>query len=314
MVQDNSMLSDLNSKLIDGNSARRIEPMEGARWGELILPAENENPNKSEKGLRVLGICSWTLGMLAFDTLKLIERKLPEKLNIVGLVTDDPVDSDARITVRKRFWRYYAPERQEQYEKGMIESALTFGVPCYTGEVKNDGFRNLLSKWDPEVIVVAAFGQLIDRPIIDYPPFGIYNVHPADLLHNHGAGPQPWEDIVARKAATTRTAIHRVTEKIDSGSVVGESPPINVRLEDGSLSDDVRLIGEKTLLPVDHMVAELVMEIIRRKDEGRIGPVRKLDFESLFSRDFTEMLMKPIDPGQRDRMLPLPPPDIDYDV
>jgi len=277
--EENPLLVDLNERLLRKNPGRKIELLDGVRWGELIHPARDENQNKTGEGLRVLGICSWTLGLLTLETLKLIERKLPSRLDIVGLVTDDPVDRNARITAKKRFWRYYDKARQEEYEEGIIESALTFGIPSYTGDVKNDSFRELLSSWDPEIIVVAAFGQLIDKPIIEYPPYGIYNVHPADLLHHHGAGPQPWEDLVARKASTTRTAIHRVSEKIDSGQVVGESPLINIKLKDGSLSDDVRLIGEKTLMPVDHMVTELILEVIRRKKSGRIEPVERMDFD-----------------------------------
>ncbi len=302
----NSLLADLIGRLLKDNPGRVIQSVEGVRWGELISPANDENPEKTGNGLRVLAICSWTLGMLALDTLKLIESRHPSNLCIVGLVTDDPVDSKARITAKKRFWRYYGKDRQEEYEKGTVESALSFGIPCYTGEVKSDPFRDLLASWDPELIIVAAFGQLIDRPIIEYPRFGIYNVHPADLLHDHGAGPQPWEDLVARKASTTRVAIHRVSEEIDSGEVVGESPPINVQLEDGNLSDDVRLIGEKTLMPVGHMVAELVLEVIRRKKSGRIEPVEEIDFNSLFSGDFKERLLEPIDPSRRGDLLPLP--------
>lgn len=305
---------ELLSTIIKHNAEREIRIPEGTRWGKLILPAKDENRNKNDKGLRVLGICSWTLGFLAFETLKLIERKLPFKLNIVGLVTDDPADRDAKISIKRRFWRYYDDHQQEKFELGIIESALTFGVPCYTGDVKNDFFRDILAGWDPEVIIVSAFGQIIDRPIIDYPPFGIYNVHPADLLHHHGAGPQPWEDLISRKAKTTRVTIHKVSETIDSGQIVGQSSPINVRLRNNQLTDNVRLIGEKTLLPVDHMVSELICRIIRRKESGRDGPVDKIDFENLFSQSFKDRLMEPIDPTQLGHLLPLPAEDIRYTV
>ncbi len=305
---------ELLSAITKNNSGREIRVCEGARWGKLILPAKDESRNKNEKGLRVLGICSWTLGFLSFETLKLIEKKLPFKLNIVGLVTDDPADRNAKISIKRRFWRYYDDHQQEEFEQGIIESALTFGVPCYTGDVKNDCFRDILTGWDPEVIIVSAFGQILDKPIIDYPPFGIYNVHPADLLHHHGEGPQPWEDLVARKANTTRVTIHRVSETVDSGQIVGQSSPINVRLRNNRFTDNVRLIGEKTLMPVDHMVSELICRMIRRKESGLKGPIDRIDFEKLFSQEFKNRLMEPIDPAERGHLLPLPAEDIRYNV
>ncbi|MCK5116862.1 MAG: hypothetical protein KAR44_09700 [Candidatus Aegiribacteria sp.] len=297
---------DLLTGVLAGVPGREIRTLKDTGWGYLMLPAAAENPGKTAEGLRVLGICSATGGFLTFETLKLLESRLPGKVNIVGMVTDDPVDSRARITKKRRFWRYYTPEEQEEYERGIIESALTFGVPCYTGEVKCDGFRKLLAEWDPEFIIVTGFGQLIDGPVIDYPAFGIYNVQPADLLNHHGAGPQPWEDLVARRADTTRTAIIQVSKEIDAGSVVGESSTINIRMADGSLTDDVLMVAEKTMVPVDHMVAELLLEVLRRRDEGKIGPVEHIDFESLFTPEFRSRLMEPIEPSKRGHLLPLP--------
>ena len=304
------LLSAIKAK----NRDREIRIPEDLRWGEFILPAKSETKNKRKDGIKILAICSWTLGFLAFETLKMIERKHSGKINIVGLVTDDPTDDNARISKKKRFWRYYDEHQQEEFERGIIESALTFGVPCYTGDVKSAFFRTLLIKLNPDLIIVSAFGQLIDKPIIDYPRLGIYNVHPADLLHHHGAGPQPWEDLVQRKAETTRVTVHRVSEKIDSGDIIGQSPPIYVRLENGLFTDNVRLIGEKTLMPVDHMVAELVGRIIRRKHDALEGTVDKIDFGKLFSRKFKDKLMEPIDPLLKGKLLPLPDKEIKFTV
>lgn len=139
----------LHSSIKEHNCGREIRIPDWIRWGELILPARDETENMNGKGLKVLAICSWTLGLLAFETLKLIERRLPGELNITGLVTDEPTDRNAKISKKRRFWRYYDSNQQEEFERGIIESALTSGIPCYTGEVKNEFFRNLLAKWNP---------------------------------------------------------------------------------------------------------------------------------------------------------------------
>ena len=309
-----SLQEELLSAILAHDPGREIRVPIGPRWGRIIWPGPLENPAKSDNGLRVLAIASWTLGFLSLETLKSMERRHPERLNLTGLVTDDPVDRDAKISMKKRFWRYYEEHQQEEYERGILEAALTFGIPVYTGEVKNDYFRRFLKRLDPEVIIVSGFGQAIDASIIEHPPYGIYNVHPSDLLHGFGAGPQPWEDLISRKASATKVTLHHVSESIDDGHIVGQSPPINIRLKGGLPSENVRLIGEKTLVPVSRMVAELISLLIVKKESGLQEPINHIDFEKLFSRGFKEKLMEPIDPDRRGHVLPLPADELQYTV
>ncbi|MGD2177794.1 MAG: methionyl-tRNA formyltransferase, partial [Anaerolineae bacterium] len=46
-----------------------------------------------------------------------------------------------------------------------------------------------LAEWDPEVIVVAAFGQILSQDILDLPPCGCLNVHASLLPRWRGAAP-----------------------------------------------------------------------------------------------------------------------------
>jgi len=305
---------ELLARLGGEDGGRTITKLEGTRWGRLILPSPEEAARRPVQGLKVLAIGSWTLGLLSLEALLSVEGERPRDIRLVGLVTDDPLDADARISVKKRFWRYYSQSEQEEYEWALLHRALPLGIPCYTGEVKCDAFRALLAQWDPEVIVVAAFGQLIDTPIIYFPKYGIYNLHPSDLLHGHGAGPQPWEDLVQRRASSTRVTLHRVSPEIDSGDIVGQSPEINVLMPDGSFSDDVRMVGEKTLVPVRAMVRELVLALMEKKAFGDEGPLDALDFEQVFSHGFKKRLREPLDPLKHGRILPLSEEEMRYTV
>jgi folate-dependent phosphoribosylglycinamide formyltransferase PurN len=306
--------NDLLERLTREGAGRRILRVEGARWGHLILPAPDETAKRPVLSLRVLCIGSWTLGLLALESLLSLETREADGLTVVGLVTDDPLDVDAKISIKKRFWQYYDEPEREKYEWAVLHRALPIGIPCYTGEVKSAAFMKLLNDWAPEAIVVAAFGQVIDQAIIDFPAYGIYNVHPSDLLHGHGAGPQPWEDLVQRKAFSTRVTLHRVSPTIDDGDIVGQSPDINVRLPDGSASNDVRMIGEKTLVPVAPMVRELANALVKKKASGLKGPLDALDFERIFGSGFKARLMEPLDPNRRGHILPLPMDEEQYTV
>lgn len=306
--------AELKDRILAENPGRSIEPLAGSRWGRFFNPSPGEAGLRPGKGMRVLLIGSWTLGLLALEALLTLEEELPEGIRLVGLVTDDPLDAHAKISVSRRFWRYYSPEEREDYEWAMLHRALSRGMGCYTGEVKCEAFRELLARWRPEAIVTAGFGQVIDRPIIETPPYGIYNVHPSDLLHHYGAGPQPWEDIVERKAATNRVTVHRVSEGIDEGDVVGRSTEINMLLEDGSPCADVRLIGEKSFVAVPALVRHLARALMDKRARGEAGFLRSLDFEALLHPQLKKRLQEPIRPAEHGHLLDLPEDEEKYTV
>ena len=305
---------DLIKKLDSESTQRRIEKVPGSRWGRLILPAPDEIAVRPSQGMKILCIGSWTLGLLTLEALLSMEKEEPEKIRVIGLITDDPLDCDAKISVNRRFWRYYPESQREEYEWGILHRALDMGIPCYTGEVKCDAFRRIMSEWNPDAIIMAAFGQVVDEPIINFPPYGIYNIHPSDLLHDHGGGPKPWEDLVERKAATARVTVHKVSPVIDNGDIVGQSPEINVLLPDGSVSDDVRMIGEKTLVPVAPMARELILALVEKKATGEKGAIGSIDFDRIFGHEFKAKLMRPLDPSKRGKILPLPLEETRYTV
>ena len=62
------------------------------------------------------------------------------------------------------------------------EAALEMGLSVYQYEnVKRSDFIEVLNRLKPDVIVVVAFGQMLPREILEFPPYGCLNVH-ASLL------------------------------------------------------------------------------------------------------------------------------------
>ena len=292
--------------LLNDEPQRKIINPDNARWGELILPSPHERSERIDHGARILLFAGYLYGYLLMETLKECERRFPGRFSLIGLVTDDPANPEAKISRKKRLWSLVDFPETILLETEMIESALTFGIPCYTGEVKSDYFRRLLDEWKPDAIISCVFGQLIDKTIIDCPPYGIYNFHAADLAAGYGAGPRFWEDTMARELATTKVTVHWVSEEIDTGHIVGQSPPINIRMPDGSYPDDAAMLLYKTVVPVDQMGAKLVSEIIRRKETGKTGFVDALDFVADFSEERRRQLLEPIRDRVPDCRLPRP--------
>jgi len=305
----------VDQNLINDDQGRKIITNVGdSTWGQLIFPSKEESKNKTEEGLRVLVLGSYLLGYLLMETLREFEKRNPSRLNIVGLVTDDPASPTAKISVKRRIWRKYNEEDTISLETAMIESGLKDGVPVFTGAVKTDYFRELLDKWKPDVILVCVFGQIIDEPIINFPNYGIYNFHPADLLAGHGAGPQPFQDLIDRNALTSKLTIHQLTTQLDAGPILGQTPEVNVRFADGGMTDNILVLDDKMLQPVDVVAAVLTKTLILHKERGMKGQLHKLDFSRHFSNEIRQWLMRPILSKKPLEQLPAPSKYVDYSL
>ncbi len=273
---------------------RRFSAEGDSRWGGLFGPAPEEVLPGRGGGLRVVLFGSWVFGYLVLDTLERYQLRSPEKLSLVGLVTDDPLDSSAKISLKKRIWHLLDMPHRVVNETTILESALAHGIPSYTGEVKVESFRRLLAEWRPDAILVCVFGQVIDARIIGLPPLGIYNFHPSDLASGLGAGPAPYDDLAARNAETGRWSVHHVTEEVDGGAVVGQSPPVNVRDEAGKLPASPQVVYEKLAEALGPLAFLLVEELCRRREEGRRERIERIDFESLVPAVLKTRLLRPI--------------------
>lgn len=68
------------------------------------------------------------------------------------------------------------------------------GVPVYQPKrvKKNDEAYQTLAAWEPDVVVVAAYGQILPERILDLPRLGCVNIHASLLPKYRGAAPINW--------------------------------------------------------------------------------------------------------------------------
>jgi methionyl-tRNA formyltransferase len=105
-----------------------------------------------------------------------------------------------------------------------------------------EAFRGLA----PELIVVAAFGQILPAEIIRGPRRGCINIHPSLLPRYRGAAPINWALI--RSEETTGVTIMRMDEGVDSGDILlQEATPIGVEETFGELHDRLARMGAELL-------------------------------------------------------------------
>ena len=292
--------------VVSNKSGRKYSAENDTAWGGLIEPDALENKEKTEAGLKIALFASWDFGYLVLETLKQFENKFPDKLNLVGLITDNPLNPNAKISLKKRIWNFLDLPFRVLDETLIIESGLSHGIPVYTGDVKSGSFHKLLEKWNPDVILVCVFGQVIDSFTIHQPPHGIYNFHPSDLSKKQGAGPAPYQDLVNRNATTGLWSVHYISEEIDCGEVVGLSPPVNVLDEEGNLPADPIIVYHKLSEVLSPLVYYLVKELAQNFELNQPTGIDHVDFDTLITDEIKNKIMLPITTDQWNDILSIP--------
>lgn len=128
------------------------------------------------------------------------------------------------------------------------EYALAHGIAVFQPEKLRDGTAlELVKRLDPEVIVVAAYGRILPKEILDYPPHGCINVHSSLLPNYRGAAPIHWA-ILNGDEVTGITIMH-MAEELDAGDCILQAEtPIDPDETVESLHDRLALLGGTLLL------------------------------------------------------------------
>lgn len=104
-----------------------------------------------------------------------------------------------------------------------------------------------LEQRKPDVIVVAAFGQILKRPVLELAPHGCINVHASLLPRWRGAAPIP-AAILAGDSHTGVT-IMRMNEGVDTGDIlIQEATSIEVDDTSATLSSRLAEMGAQLLI------------------------------------------------------------------
>lgn len=275
-------------------------------WGELSVPAKNEVHLNNAEGLRILFFGSCTPGLLALESIKRFEQKYQGSINLVAVVTDSSVDAKAKISIEKRIWRFFTQEEQRQIYNQINEAALSFGIPCYSGAVKNEFFRKLLNIWKPELIIMCCYGQVIDAAIFDYPQYGMYNLHPSDVASSIGIGTKPIQHTVSLGYKTSRATFIKVNEVMDGGAIIGRSPEINLMLPDCNYPESTLALYNKVCSVFGWMEIDLIMAVLEKRSQGKSGSIEFLDFDKSIPDSIKSILMEPARYDSEERyILPL---------
>ncbi|MCR5272825.1 MAG: methionyl-tRNA formyltransferase [Lachnospiraceae bacterium] len=131
------------------------------------------------------------------------------------------------------------------------EAALKHGLEVFQPKrVRNPECVEHLREFNPDMIVVAAFGQILPKEIIDMPKYCCINVHASLLPKYRGAAPIQWA--VINGDETAGVTIMRMDVGLDTGDMI-EKAEVTLAEDEtgGSLFDKLAEVGAK--LCVDTM-------------------------------------------------------------
>lgn len=156
------------------------------------------------------------------------------------------------------------------------------GIPVLQPtKIKTEDFRNGLLSYQPDLMVVTAYGRILPKALLELPPLGCINVHGSLLPKYRGAAPIQWA--VINGEAETGVTIIQMDAGMDTGDMLLRVK-IAISLDEtaGSLFDKLADLGSATLLtaiqglqegtiipiPQDHSLATVAPML--KKDDGLI--------------------------------------------
>ncbi len=197
-------------------------------------------------------------------------KNLAEHYNVVGVVTqmDKPAGRGRIVT-----------------PPPVKTLAQTLGIPISQPyRLKDADAMEKLTAWMPQLIVVAAFGQILRQAVLDMPQYGCINVHASLLPRWRGAA--PIQAAIMNGDDQTGISIMKMDAGMDTGDVLRKRAiPITPQDTGASLSERLGQLGAKLLIDTleDYLNDKITPE---RQDESLVTYAPKLE-KSLGSLDFS---------------------------
>jgi len=134
--------------------------------------------------------------------------------------------------------------RGMKVEPGPVRAlAAARGIPLLQPvSLKDQATRERIVAVPLDVLVVAAYGLILPKPLLDWPRHGCINIHASLLPRWRGAA--PIERAVLAGDHETGVTIMRMDEGLDTGPIIAGHPvPIAARETAGSLHDKLARVG-----------------------------------------------------------------------
>lgn len=157
------------------------------------------------------------------------------------------------------------------------EAALSLGLSVRQPEkATNEEFLSELEQLAPDVIVVAAYGKILRKRLLDIPAYGCINIHGSLLPRWRGAAPIQWAVIEGDEKAGLTTML--MGEGLDTGDMLlQEEVTLAPDETGGSLFDRLSALG-----------GPLIVRTLEELEKGTLKPVPQDDSLSVYAPMLTK--------------------------
>ena len=179
------------------------------------------------------------------------------------------------------------PDKPKGRGKKMVfpvvkEKALEHNITVYQPQkVKTPEFVEVLKEYQPDIMVVVAFGQILSEEILNIPKYGCINVHGSILPQYRGAAPIQWSIINGEEFGGVTTMY--MAKGLDSGDMILKAKE-KIKPDDtyGSLYDRLSVIGADLLIKTLDLIENgEVKRIPQNDEEATFAPMIKPELEHI---------------------------------
>lgn len=153
------------------------------------------------------------------------------------------------------------------------EAAMKRGIPVFQPvKIREPECMEELARYQADVMVVVAFGQILPAKILQMAPYGCINVHASLLPKYRGAAPIQWAVIDGEKVSGVTTM--QMDEGLDTGDMLLKKEiSLDPDETGGSLHDKLAAAG-----------AALCVETLRRLEAGTLAPEKQGESPTAYAR------------------------------
>ncbi|MEI7884684.1 MAG: methionyl-tRNA formyltransferase [Clostridia bacterium] len=156
------------------------------------------------------------------------------------------------------------------------EKALALGIPVFQPvKVKSIEAISQLAKYQAELFVVVAYGQILNLQLLNIAKYGAINVHGSLLPAYRGAAPIHWAIINGEKSTGVTTML--MNEGLDTGDIlIKKSLSIGENDNTGLVHYRLSLLGAEAMLETLELVMAGKLTETRRKQQEEFSSYAKM--------------------------------------
>jgi len=161
-------------------------------------------------------------------------------------------------------------------------AALTWNLKVMQpASLKGEEVVGQLSDFQPDILVLAAYGQILPQSVLDIPTYGCVNVHPSLLPRFRGASPVAAAILAGDEF--TGVTIMLMDEGLDTGPILARAQiPVSAQDTTASLSAKLSMVAARLL-------QEVLVHWSRGELTARPQDEAEATYSSLFSKEEGEI-------------------------